>query len=106
MFKIYYGDGTVYDDQAHPELAPKRGIQAILQSNDDKPGYHVVQRGEYYLWRDDWGGMWQAADYTGFILYLLDPGYKIVLLGETVPNDDYARITKIALAERKRLNSE
>ena len=104
MIVIFYSDGSTYGDTA-PELAPKRGVIAIVQPNGDSAGYHVIQQADYYLWRGDWcGGMWQGADRIGRLLYELDPGWKLCLFGESVPNSVYAKITKLALAQARELS--
>lgn len=105
MFKIFYGDGTVYEDVDHPELAPKVGVQAILQPNYDKPGFHIQTRTDFYLLRDWYDGpYWQGADRDGKETYERQPGYKVTLRGETIPNDDYMRIYRQADDEMVELN--
>jgi hypothetical protein len=100
MFVIFYGDGTTYEGS--PELAPKTNVQAIVQSDGGR--HFVTQRGDFYLWRDDWGGIWQEADQFGMMLYMIMPGYKIVLFGETIPNGVYELITQEAISLARERN--
>lgn len=103
MIIIFYADGSTYQDG--PANAPKVGVIAIVQPNGDSPGHHVIQKGDFYLWREDWhGGMWQAADRDGKETYMRQPGWKVRLCGESVPNDVYEEITQRALAQRDLLN--
>lgn len=100
---IYYADGSTYEGE--PQLAPKRGVIAILQKIPDDPNWHVLQEVDFYLWREDWhGGIWQGADLMGKTLYELDPGWKLPLFGESVPGDLYDEIIEAALDYRRKLN--
>lgn len=77
-WRIYYGDGTTYDNfDGPPEESPAGGVQAIVCL----PGY------------------WYCGDEVGYFQHMLEPGWKIIRFGSLISNEDYARIKQQALAD-------
>lgn len=107
MYRIYYYDGSTIENEDPGKIEPV-GVICILQPCYDKPGYHLQHRSDFYLLRQDWYDdiYWQGADEAGKETYMRRPGYKIVLYGETIPNEEYKRIHDLADAEMVRLNGE
>jgi hypothetical protein len=92
---IYYGDDTtVNDGQLLPADVPKRNVQVIAQEDADC-GQHFLRSNDYYWWN---GIHWEGGDLFGLYDYLIDPGYKVVLFGRTVTNNEYQTIYNRALA--------
>ncbi len=96
-WRIYYGDGSTFDDEdGPPELAPARDVQVIVVHDDDV--LWATQTGsDYYVWDDRGSGSrWWGVDKFGLYDYLIEPGYKIVLFGRTIANEEFAEIFKRA----------
>ena len=90
-WKIFYPDGASYSsDDGDPALAPKRGVQAIAVT-DSMIGRRIERSENFYIWTPANGG-WRGADKFGLFDYLIDPGYKIVLFGRTLSEDEYRKI--------------
>lgn len=92
-FKIWYDDGTTYTDADGPaELAPKRGVQAIAQS-DPNCGRTLCRADDFYIYQDyDGIAGFQGVDQFGLHDYLIEPGYKLVFFGRTIGNQEYRKI--------------
>jgi hypothetical protein len=92
-WKIFYGDGSTYDsEQGGPELAPARDVQVII--NEDSEYLWATQTSsDYYVWDNRTGELrWWGVDKFGLYDYLIEPGWKIVLFGRTISNEEYAAI--------------
>ena len=89
----YYAEGARYE--LPPELMPERGVQAIVQSND-AVGWYAITGYDYYVWID---GQWAGVDVFGLWDYLARPGWKRVLFGRTLLNEEYERIYQEALKD-------
>jgi hypothetical protein len=101
-WKIYYSDGTVIssDDATAFSLERRTGIQAIIQSDNDR-GWIALSGDDYYMWDDRGGGAkWFKGDNVGFFQYIIQPGSKAVLLGEFVDTIVYRRILERANKDR------
>lgn len=86
-WKIFYSDGSYTNEDGPPELAPKRGVQAIAV-RDDLIGRRIERSEDHYIWTPENGG-WRGVDEFGLFDYLIEPGFKVVLFGRTLSNDDY-----------------
>jgi len=82
-FRVYYHDQPPYDGV--PELAPVFGVLVIVEKDADH-GRRIVQNGDYYGWVGD---RWMPFDFAGLLDYLQSPGWKRVLIGRLVSNDDF-----------------
>ncbi|MHC4336144.1 MAG: hypothetical protein ACYSUV_20710, partial [Planctomycetota bacterium] len=63
----------------------RKGVQVVIQ-RDKEYNWCTLTGDDYYMW-DKRGGdtyEWFGGDATGLILYLQEPGYKAVLLGEMI----------------------
>lgn len=92
-WKIWYSDGSTFtSEEGPPELAPKRGVQAIA-CRDKTFGRIVCRSNDFYIWSvyDGQPG-WQGVDYFGLWDYLQEPGVKIVLFGRTIGNVEYRQL--------------
>lgn len=89
MWRIYYSDGSTFDSaQGAPEAARPTGVICIKQSNK-MHGWIVTRMKDYYLWHD---GQWWGADTPGFWQFLFKPGAKVVLFGESVPDEVFQAV--------------
>lgn len=93
-WKIFYDDGSTFSSEdGEPHEAPRTGVQAIPQLNDDE-GRHVLFGADYYYWE---GGKWEQCDHFGFYDYLIRPGsYKVVLFGRNMQSGHFRAIYKQA----------
>lgn len=91
-WRIYYGDGSSYYGDV--ELAPGRNVQIIVQSSREH-GW-IARTGDFYVYRP---GMWFAVDQFGLYDYLLEPGWKKVLFGRMLTNDEYNAIWKMVMSD-------
>ena len=92
-YRIYYSDGRY---SGPPELAPVRDVQVILQPDKDV-GWYFQTGSDFYVW---WGERWLGVDKFGLMDYLMEPGWKRVLIGRTINNDEYRRIYQEAKEDR------
>ena len=96
-WKIYYGDDTELSNlESDPCDVPKTNVQAVVQ-NHAAHGHHVEHATDYYVYYDD--GLWRGVDQFGLWDYLAQPGYKIVLFGRWVSNDQFKEILQRALRD-------
>lgn len=92
---IYYADGTTY--AGAQQQAPERGVQAIIQQ-DETTGWYAITGYDYYVWL--WDGLqWAGVDVFGLWDYLAQPGWKRVLFGRAVSNEEYETIYARALKD-------
>lgn len=84
-FRIYYADGSFYDKD--PFGAPALGVLVIVESDNDH-GRRIVAGKDYYVW-DCKNCRWWTVDYPGMIDYLTQTGPRRILIGRTVPNDEW-----------------
>lgn len=98
-FKVFYDDKPPFisPDDGGPELVPVRGVQVIIQE-DNYLGISVVSGGDYYTWRDE---KWWPVDINGLFDYLCMPGWKRVLMGRTILQEEYNKIMRQACVEKE-----
>lgn len=93
---IYYGIGTRCDSgSVGPERARERDVQVIHQY-DPQCGQAKVAGADYYVWRDS---RWWGVDLFGLYDYLASPGWKRVLFGRKIDNEEFNRISARAHKE-------
>jgi hypothetical protein len=93
MWVIYYSDSEFSSEDGGPESAPARDVQVIVQS-DEESGW-VTQTGtDYYAWIGD---RWQGRDVFGLWDYLTGYGWKRVLFGRMITNEEYDAVMTVAL---------
>lgn len=88
LYRIYYDGGSVYSGDVWN--APSFGVLVIVERDIDH-GRRLVAEKDYYIWDVD-NSRWWAVDYMGLIDYLARPGYRKVLFGRTVPNEEWYRV--------------
>ena len=92
-WKIYYGDGNTYDSQSgFVDKAPARDVQVIILEDKDV-GWITQAKTDYYIWNKN---RWWGVDHFGLYDYLIEPGYKRVLFGRTLSQDEFQAIFKRA----------
>lgn len=97
MYRVYYSNGLALgSDEYDPEHLPARDVQVIVQ-DDPEVGWAMEHTRDYYVWRD---GRWRGADIFGLWDYLARPGWKRVLFGRTLLQDEYQEIYRRAKADR------
>jgi len=91
-WKVYFGDGSTYSDEDGPiEEIPKRDCQVIAKK-DEETGFYVLSGRDYY-WYDE---EWYHGDKFGLYDYLIRPGFKLVLFGRTLSNQEFSDILQRA----------
>jgi len=92
---IYYSDGSIFTYQeGDPEDAPVIGVQFIAQEDKDH-NWSSLSKDPYYYWADLGDGYrFYAADWVGFFLHLIKPGWKLFFLGEQIGNERFAEISR------------
>lgn len=96
-WRVYYGDFSTFDsDDGGPDRAPATGVVAIAQPPTRGPRAEFDS--DFYWWHH---GLerWVGGDIYGRLQHELAPGWKRVLMGETVEPDVYNRIVNAALAD-------
>lgn len=104
-WKIYYGDDSTFDDsQGNPWNAPVLNAQIIWQLEPENiliygnPSAGKSDLG-WFTYREDWG--WDIHDMPGMIDYLVSyNGPKTILLGRTIPTDQFDFILKKVIEEK------
>ena len=95
IWRIYYGDGSVYSDEdgSNP---PPRNVQVII-SNDD--GHiSVAHSRDFYV---KYPGYWDGVDWFGLFDYLMmQLPETLVLFGRTIANEQYLELYHRAIEER------
>lgn len=84
-WRIFYGDGSEYDDAANPWAAPALDVQ-VIRIRAPNPG---MTFGQPFYWYDM--GLWYGGDHFGLWDYLQRLGPKKVIFGRTVPNEVFQR---------------
>jgi hypothetical protein len=90
MYTIFYGDGSEYSGP--PEDAPARDVQVIAQKHP-LVGIELIAGKDYYIWDN---GRWRGVDTFGMFDYLIEPGWKRVLMGRTMLQSEFRDIFKKA----------
>lgn len=86
MFRIYYDDGSSYDQAV--KAAPCEGVIIVVQDDPDV-GREVLHIKDFYYWEH---GRWWGADRWGMEDYLRRPGWKKVLAGRNTSYANYAAL--------------
>jgi hypothetical protein len=103
-YRIYYSDGTTYDGTVETvPQAPPTGVQVIVQFDDYSEHWYMQSGSDNYIWRD---GRWVGVDDTGRTVYLVTPGWKRVLFGETIRTERWLQAFNEAIAYRNKLDQE
>lgn len=91
-WRIYYADGSTYSDSDGPvEGAPYPGVLAVAHEDVSTGPYNTGRRYrtnyDYYgYWPQFWSGM------NNLDAYLAEPGWKKVVRGLWVPDDQWHRL--------------
>jgi hypothetical protein len=102
QWKLYYPNGVTYSDRdGQPENAPGVGLQVIVQADPDH-GWLMITGGNQgrrddFFWWDDKTQRWFNGDYPGLLIYLIRPGWRKVVFGESIGNDAFHEIKQRAL---------
>jgi hypothetical protein len=96
-WQIYYSDGSTFNElDGLAEQAPAVGVQVIAQADKDL-NFTAISGDDYYVWDDKGGGFrWWGADHIGFILYMIQPGWRKVLFGEMIDGEKFTEIHRHA----------
>lgn len=93
MWRVYYGDGSIYSGEVAD--TPARNVQVIAQSSPEH-GWSAVAGTDYYIWRED---RWVGVDWFGLCDYLIDPGMKKVLFGRTLTKEEFNAVWQRMMAD-------
>ena len=91
MYRIYYGDGSMFTQG--DGIPPARDVQVIVQEHSDV-GWHTQSRYDYYIWMD---GRYVGVDLFGLYDWLLERGD--VLFGRTMTRRVFDRVMAQAVAD-------
>jgi len=94
-WKIYYGDGTTYDGDQDPYLAPTTNAQIAVIA-DPNHGW-TMQAYEGFYWYEPDMDAWIAGDSFGYNDYMLRDGPKKVIFGRTIDTAEFTRIMSVAI---------
>lgn len=99
-WKIWYSNGKTFSNQDGLPQSLEReyhfGVQVITQEDKDH-NWATQTGGDFYVWDDRGDGWrWWGVDIWGLVDYVTKPGYKIILLGESVPSDTFGKIFQAA----------
>lgn len=106
IWTVFYHDGSTFSDEdGGPEDAPAWGVIAIVQRSRAVQ-YQVLEGEHYYIWRtgeiyvSSWhpiDGKWYAVTQDAFWKYMGESGYKRVLFGEYISDEQYNDILGSAI---------
>lgn len=103
-YRVYYADGTYIDsDTTGVSSLRPIGVLVIVQFDTYTEHWYLQHSSDNYIWRDD---RWVGVDDTGRTVYLVEPGWKRVLFGETVRNQVWLKAFAEAQAFRDQLDRE
>lgn len=105
-WRIYYADGTTYSDEDGPvECAPGVGAQVVLQRSKTVEVERLYYK-HHYVWSHQYGCWLGLGDQRapgdglfGLVHYLMTPGWKKVVSGESLPYEVFERILERALRD-------
>jgi hypothetical protein len=105
-WRIYYSDGSTYSSEDGPvELAPTVGVQVVLQYSRAAQVERLYYK-HFYVWSaqyDCWlpiGDQRAPGDgHFGLVHYLMTPGWKKVLNGESLPYEAFERVLDRAVRD-------
>ena len=100
-FTIYYSDGSTWEGSI--EEAPTRDVQVIVQPCPTT-GWAMQHTHDYYVWREELNE-WRGTDAFGLWDYLARDGWKKVLFGRTLTNEEFNEIYQRAKQERNERKS-
>lgn len=104
MWRIYYAGGTTHDGTAADVPSVRTtGVQVIVQFDPYTERWYLQHTSDNYVWKGD---RWLGVDDTGRTVYLVEPGWKRVLFGETIRNQEWLAIYQEAKAYRDQLNRD
>jgi hypothetical protein len=63
-------------------------VQTIAQVNK-LTGRRIERENDYYIWTDHG---WRGCDQFGLFDYLIEPGFKVVLFGRSLSNEEYKEV--------------
>lgn len=94
-WRIFYRNNFVYSNEdGPPESAPKSGVQGIVIPEG------IIEKRDFYWWADE---TWWGGDLWGRIQYELEPGFKLVLLGQSDHDEAYKETIKRMIIARTEL---
>lgn len=93
-YKVFYPNGVEFEGLPG-DKPPARGVQVILQRNEDGVPYFTSSK-DYYVWRS---GRWWAVDQNGLYDFLLDTG--LVLFGRFITDTEYHQVFQRAKGEKQ-----
>lgn len=95
-WRIYYGDGSVYDNGMGSAYdAPAVNVQAVVISDRDH-GWYCCRSDDFYWYLPE-EDRWYSGERFGLFDYLTQPGMKKALFGRSIPDWEYQRILDIAM---------
>jgi len=96
-FKIFYENGTTYDNKSGPlDRAHKQGVVIILMEDIDE-GQRFESDSDFYCY---FPHGWVGVSQYGLYDYLASPGTKLVLFGRVVSNEKRNSIFNTAMLDK------
>jgi hypothetical protein len=98
QWKIWYDNGATFtSEDGGPQEAPRRGVQLVSVA-DPTFGRVICRDNDFYIWKEyDDRPSWQGVDHAGLYDYLFEPGWKCVLFGRTIGNQEFRSLVTKAI---------
>lgn len=91
MWRIYYGDGSVFSsDDGSAFEAPRANVQVIVES-DPRVGWRWISGYDYFVLDPGRGG-WRETNEFGLYDYLQRAKQPLVLFGRWLSDDEWSRL--------------
>lgn len=89
MWRIYYGDGTVFSSKdGSPWDAPRQNVQVIVQS-DERVGWRWISGKDYFFFDEKRGGWRETDEWHDPLISTL---YPVVLFGRWMADQEWASL--------------
>lgn len=95
-WRIYYGDGSVFDDSmGTPKEAPPLNVQVIVVA-DENVGKQLLHLWDWYYWD---GEQWSGADIYGLLDQLMWNHVTAIKQGRTLSQREFDAIKQRAIED-------
>lgn len=89
MWRIYYGDGTVFSDQdGDPWAAPRQNVQVIVQV-DARTGWRWISGKDYFFFDVERGGWRETDEWRD---PLISTRHPVILFGRWMADEEWAAL--------------
>ena len=101
-WRIYYADGTIWDDDQGLEECPSYGVICILQQRGYDGRYFMTSQSPYYMRiRSEWLPVWMN-DIEDYLANQLADIERLII-GRIIPKSEFMAIYEQAKADRSKM---